>query len=1188
MDRDKEKDEVEESEGDIGAKAVAEGVAAVAWAINSSEFASIVSSTSSTTTSSSPTTTTSSSSLSQPLPATTAQKAKTKKQRKKEKRKEKEKEKEKDKDEREKEKEATTGLRTAIKRALVEGYDKLSENAAAAAAATTNGRTSRLRTHSERAASSPPSQSHSSAESSPSRGAAADQSTGAGAASERRLPSGERERSVTSPPSQTAGGSGRKAAKKASKRSPLGQSEGGSETSSDDEPFSDRGRERAATVTDDLRTGSVILESPRRRHPELALSPRSQSGRDLTSGTQIGGPRHLSVSHKKPTRIPGEKGSKVLRLQCPQGMSCTSADADHFLKFQHTPLTQRTSLLRKRSAENPSVPEGKPACPDGEKCTNAKPSHFLQYDHAPADPPTSSSSAPTSPSISITSSSSTPSPSSSPTSPSFLEKKVFFEKLGMKSRTMRSWRGKEKKKKDKEEKSKLKNDDDLTQRRICALGDECTSTDPHHFLTHQHTILNLDEKVQWINYNNTHSSSIHVSGVSTSEVVDEEVELLTQAKQSSRAAADAEEKENEDEDEERKKKEDEEREEAKREEAKEEVRRRKNESEAKQAEVTHEDKPKEQSKDEPPAISADVSSPQVQITAAQVPNGSDAKEPVPATTEAVEPAVPKLGLGLVPPPVPPKPVQLSPRRPMPAGTTHHVQIVEGPDPPAQNSDLKRLVKAASRHILSREFRTSQLRMNKNSDNLLRRKVESEKRESVVREIVTTERNYIRILQAVLDLYQGPLEAKARAKKKWITEDQVKAIFYQIKVIHGLNSTLLQELEERTDERTWNENSAIGDIFVRMSSFLRVYASYNANYAKALLTIKQCKQQKKFNEFLEAVGKGNEKRKQFVGSDLQSFLITPVQRIPRYIILLKMLREHTMDDHVDFAFINEALEKIQTVATENEKIHETSIQLLYLFQVQKKFVQANELGLVESHRRLIAEAEVVLHKYKIEGGGGGTKGHTSDQPIGEPVRTIGNPHKAHVRKVFVFNDIIIVAKEAVSGKRGTKAEKKRNERKERERERERERAERAGGVALVDDEEEGKWRFMYQVDVETCQVDALEDSFDFISSRYTQKNAIRLSDSASGRVVRFTMTSPEEKQKLLDQLQNVIASFVRSLSSSTASGAAKSPQQNQRSSSYIIPSPGSGGSGAHGLIHSSSSNATQPLSSSPSPSSPIAS
>jgi hypothetical protein len=56
---------------------------------------------------------------------------------------------------------------------------------------------------------------------------------------------------------------------------------------------------------------------------------------------------------------------------------------------------------------------------------------------------------------------------------------------------------------------------------------------------------------------------------------------------------------------------------------------------------------------------------------------------------------------------------------------------------------------------------------------------------VVREIVTTERNYIRVLQAVLDLYQGPLEAKARAKKKWITEDQVKSIFYQIKGKHHI-------------------------------------------------------------------------------------------------------------------------------------------------------------------------------------------------------------------------------------------------------------------------------------------------------------------------------------------------------------------------------------------------------------------
>lgn len=35
------------------------------------------------------------------------------------------------------------------------------------------------------------------------------------------------------------------------------------------------------------------------------------------------------------------------------------------------------------------------------------------------------------------------------------------------------------------------------------------------------------------------------------------------------------------------------------------------------------------------------------------------------------------------------------------------------------------------------------------------------------------------------------------------------------MIYGLNSNLLHELEERTDERTWNENSVVGDIFVKM-------------------------------------------------------------------------------------------------------------------------------------------------------------------------------------------------------------------------------------------------------------------------------------------------------------------------------------------------------------------------------------
>jgi len=209
--------------------------------------------------------------------------------------------------------------------------------------------------------------------------------------------------------------------------------------------------------------------------------------------------------------------------------------------------------------------------------------------------------------------------------------------------------------------------------------------------------------------------------------------------------------------------------------------------------------------------------------------------------------------------------------------------------------------------------------------------------------------------------------------------------------------------------------------------------------------------------------------------------------------------------------------------------------------------------VESHRRLLAEVEAIFHKYKSVQAG--------QQP---DTRTIANPHKSNFRKLFVFNDIIVIAKEAVSGKKVRKKP---------------DRKDRSSGLQKTpstEDEEEGKWRFVRQVDLETCQVEGLDDVYDFISSRYTQKNAIRLSECGPGRFYRFgyfflqnctveetdmlssllfsspllsssfrlTLQSPDEKQRVLEQLRNAILSFVRA-------DVINNPS-SQRTSSYILP------------------------------------
>lgn len=49
------------------------------------------------------------------------------------------------------------------------------------------------------------------------------------------------------------------------------------------------------------------------------------------------------------------------------------------------------------------------------------------------------------------------------------------------------------------------------------------------------------------------------------------------------------------------------------------------------------------------------------------------------------------------------------------------------------------------------------------------------------------------------------------------------------------------------------------------------------------------------------------------NDLASLLVTPVQRIPRYLMLVKQLIKHTPPTHPDYGNLKSAEEKISTIA-----------------------------------------------------------------------------------------------------------------------------------------------------------------------------------------------------------------------------------------------------------------------------------
>eukprot|EP01105_Mastigella_eilhardi_P019625 TRINITY_DN4633_c0_g1_i2.p1 TRINITY_DN4633_c0_g1~~TRINITY_DN4633_c0_g1_i2.p1 ORF type:complete len:390 (+),score=87.26 TRINITY_DN4633_c0_g1_i2:616-1785(+) len=128
--------------------------------------------------------------------------------------------------------------------------------------------------------------------------------------------------------------------------------------------------------------------------------------------------------------------------------------------------------------------------------------------------------------------------------------------------------------------------------------------------------------------------------------------------------------------------------------------------------------------------------------------------------------------------------------------------------------------------------------------------------------------------------------------------------------------LLQSLEERM--KAWNSTQLMGDLFLKLLPFLRIYSIYTSNYERSSST---CQELLEHNPAFHAFCNDkatNEARCHL--APLNSFLILPVQRIPRYRLLLEDLVKHTAPAHPDYKHLEESLVTINQVAKEvNEEM-----------------------------------------------------------------------------------------------------------------------------------------------------------------------------------------------------------------------------------------------------------------------------
>jgi len=249
----------------------------------------------------------------------------------------------------------------------------------------------------------------------------------------------------------------------------------------------------------------------------------------------------------------------------------------------------------------------------------------------------------------------------------------------------------------------------------------------------------------------------------------------------------------------------------------------------------------------------------------------------------------------------------------------------------------------------------------------------DKRTKIAMEIFTTEKTYVEQLGWLVNEYMVAFK-KLKDESSLVTDIVIKQIFSNVEVIQNLNSNLLDQIQERVTD--WNnETSLIGDLFVQWAPYLKMYKEYGSNFDVSTTTATRMCEQRQINAVLEDV-KGRCQQ-----LTLEALLITPVQRLPRYSLLLKDLLSQTSEEHPDYNNLLSAIDKVKEISDQlNTAVKEAEQSRKFTSMAQQG---AGFQALLKPSRRLVLEDAVTL----IEKSG----------------RTRNN------WQLYLFNDIIVPSK-----------------------------------------------------------------------------------------------------------------------------------------------------------------------------------
>lgn len=161
----------------------------------------------------------------------------------------------------------------------------------------------------------------------------------------------------------------------------------------------------------------------------------------------------------------------------------------------------------------------------------------------------------------------------------------------------------------------------------------------------------------------------------------------------------------------------------------------------------------------------------------------------------------------------------------------------------------------------------------------------ELREKAISEIISSEKMYIHQLELILKYFMKPL-----LEKQILRYDNFNTIFGSIESISNINIELLNEIESNPGN--------IANAFLKLAPYFKLYSVYAYDFRKSLGVLQELQSKnKEFSKFL-----ANQESRPEVSQKLSALLITPIQRVPRYRLLLKEVIAFTSQTDPDYDFL----------------------------------------------------------------------------------------------------------------------------------------------------------------------------------------------------------------------------------------------------------------------------------------------